>query len=128
MLELQNKRQHNVIIDNDHRNRSWISLDTWKLIDGKSEACRVGNIVEKVRLKKLLRKALQKDRKIRAENAAEEIETLLVNGNIREAFEIIRQWHKTQQINHPFLRTWMPKLYGMNIKYCIHDSNQRETT
>ena len=62
MIELQNEKQ-NKVINNNHWLRSWISESTWQLIDGKAEAQRIGNIVETAWLKKVIRKALRKDRK-----------------------------------------------------------------
>ena len=103
--KLQQEKQRKVL-NNDHRIKSWISDATWILINSKAEARRMGNTTETKRLKKLVQKALRQDRKIRAENAAEEIETLLMSGNTREAYSIIQKWYKTTT-NKPYIPTYM---------------------
>jgi Reverse transcriptase (RNA-dependent DNA polymerase) len=103
--ELQNEKQQK-IIDHDHRVNSWITEYTWQLIDKKAEARRIGNIDETVRLKYLIRKSLRNDRRKRAEDTANEIEGLLINGNVRAAYEIIRKWQKNTT-NKPPIPTYM---------------------
>ena len=85
----------------DHRINSWISATTWELIDNKAAARREGNIEENKRLKKLVRKALRKDRRIRADKAAAEIEKFLVHGNVRDAYKIIGRWYKKETVKAP---------------------------
>ena len=102
-LQKQKPRQ---ILNMDHRSRSWISGPTWDLIDKKAAARREGNIEETKRLKKLLRKSLRKDRKIRADKAATEINNLLHRGNIRGAYKIIGRWYK-KKTGKPPIPTYM---------------------
>ena len=85
----------------DHRINSWIFATTWELIDNKAAARREGNIEENKRLKKLVRKALRKDRRIRADKAAAEIEKFLVHGNVRDAYKIIGRWYKKETVKAP---------------------------
>ncbi len=76
------------------RDNSWISNDTWKLIDRKAMARRSNNQPLMKGLGKEIRKNLQNDRKIRINNTAGEIEMQLKNKNTKEAYARLQSWYK----------------------------------
>ena len=99
--QLTKQKPRKEYITMDHRSRSWISETTWQYIDGKAAARREHNIDEVKRLKKLVRKSLRNDRRIRAEKAATEIEQLLIHGQVRDAYKIIGKWYKKKSRKSP---------------------------
>ena len=79
----------------DSRKSSWIQPRTWTLIDQKTEARRNGEpsiVLE--RLRRDIRKSLNKDRKDRAAAAATTAEALLARGKVEEAYSSIKGWYK----------------------------------
>jgi exonuclease III len=80
----------------DGRHSSWISAETWRLIDRKAFARRggIGDAVELQTLKRLVRRALKKDRQARCEAVANTAQTHLEGGRIREAFGALKGWYR----------------------------------
>ena len=78
----------------DGRNNSWISDRTWKLLDRKADARKMGSTELMHALARVTRRALRQDRKARAEAAAESACKLLEEGKIREAFGSIKGWYR----------------------------------
>ena len=76
------------------RNASWISNDTWRLIDQKASARKLGQSDRVHSLKKLVRKSLQKDRTARAARAAAEAQSFLEEGDMRNAFGALKGWYR----------------------------------
>jgi exonuclease III len=70
----------------DHQYNSWIAIDTWILINKKAEARRCGNIEYMKQLGQLIRRHLKQDRNICIGKTAIEIELLLDDNLIREAY------------------------------------------
>ena len=85
----------------DSRKQSWISNDTWKLVDQKAEARKIGNTEQTHRLKRVLKQSLKKDRKARLETVASTAEAFLVNRKIEKAYGVIRGWYKTRSKKPP---------------------------
>jgi len=79
----------------DSRKKSWISDATWQLIDGKSEARRVGNMDSMQELKKQIKKSLRKDRQARVNSTAAIAGAFLEGKAINKAYESIRGWYKS---------------------------------
>ena len=78
----------------DSRKASWISDESWKLINAKAEARRCGNAQVARSLKRLLRKSLQADRKSRIDKVANEVDSLLKDAKVQEAYGILRSWYR----------------------------------
>ena len=78
----------------DQRYESWISADSWKLVDAKAEARRCGDMQAVSRLKVLLRKSLKADRKRRIDTVAVEIDNLLEAKQVQAAYGILRRWYR----------------------------------
>ena len=76
------------------RDDSWISTETWRLIDQKAEARRRQDVEAVDVLKRQVRAAVRGDRRKRAEEAAATAESFLKEGKIQEAFEAIKGWYK----------------------------------
>ena len=76
------------------RSRSWISTETWRLIDMKVDARRVGNGDRVQELKKRVHRGLKKDRQARSDKVAEEIETLLLEDQVKKAYGVLSGWYK----------------------------------
>ena len=90
----------------DSRKQSWISNDTWKLVDQKAEARKIGNTEQTHRLKRVLKQSLKKDRKARLETVASTAEAFLVNRKIEKAYGVIRGWYKTRSKKPPKPTFW----------------------
>jgi exonuclease III len=78
----------------DQRYESWISANSWKLVDAKAEARRCGDAQAVSRLKVLLRKSLKADRKCRIDAVAAEIDNLLETKQVQAAYGILRRWYR----------------------------------
>ena len=76
------------------RNNSWISQETWRLIDRKASARRSANREQLRPLKVLVRRALKRDRTARANAAAVEDQAHLEAGDIWKAFGSIKGWYR----------------------------------
>mmetsp|Transcript_5724 Transcript_5724/g.8521 ORF Transcript_5724/g.8521 Transcript_5724/m.8521 type:complete len:1130 (+) Transcript_5724:164-3553(+) len=76
------------------RGSSWISTETWRLIDQKALARKRGDRDAGRRLKHRVRLGLRKDRKARAAAAASAAEGHLQSHDIRRAFGAIRGWYR----------------------------------
>jgi hypothetical protein len=75
---------------------SWISPETWKLVDIRA-ALRRHEKTQCAEGRKLLRKiskGIKADRKIRAQKAGESIEILLETGNLKGAWRSPQAWYK----------------------------------
>jgi hypothetical protein len=81
----------------EDRKQSWISLETWKLIDQKVSARRHRKTNLCKVLRKKIRKSLKKDREERCEKAAKEIEEYLTKGKSKEAYAKLRFWYKPKE-------------------------------
>lgn len=92
LAELSEHAQHSR--SHDGRQSSWISSETWKLIDQKAEARRTGN-AERLRcLKKEVAQSLHKDRKNQCTAVAATIQSFLHLGKIRDAFNSLKGWYR----------------------------------
>jgi hypothetical protein len=77
------------------RDRSWISITTWNLIDKRAFAVRWRQPDEVIHsLSKAIWQSLRKDRRQRAEKVSREIETKIQSGNVHGAFELLRGWYR----------------------------------
>ena len=74
----------------DGRHSSWISAETWRLIDRKATARRIGDAVKLHTLKRLVRRALKKDRQARCEAVANTAQAHLEGGRIWDAFGALK--------------------------------------
>jgi exonuclease III len=78
----------------DDRLKSWISPESWKLIDMKADARRIGNLDLVKELKKRVRRGLKKDRQVRTDKVAEAIEDLLLDDQVKKAYGTLQGWYK----------------------------------
>jgi len=78
----------------DPKYSSWISAESWKLVDSKAEARRCGNGREADRIGRQLRKNLRADRKRRIDKTATEIEFLLKDKQVQAAYGKLRGWYR----------------------------------
>jgi hypothetical protein len=78
----------------DMRQQSWISAETWLLIDRKAEARRIGQSELVNELKGQVKQAVNKDRRARAEAAAALAENYLKGGEVHEAYAAIQGWYR----------------------------------
>ena len=83
------------------RDRSWISAETWQLVDRRCTLRRqcspFYSATQERELKDLhnqIRRSLHHDRKARIEKVSQEIESLLVTGHVGEAYRLLRCWYK----------------------------------
>ena len=76
------------------RDNSWISDRTWKLMDRKADARKMGSTTLKRALTRVMRRSICKDRTARAEAAANEACIFLERSEIRNAFGAIKGWYK----------------------------------
>ena len=76
------------------RTNSWISSATWRLIDQKAMARKIGDSLQLRSLKRRVRTALKNDRRTRREAAATACQQFLARGEIREAFGAIKGWYR----------------------------------
>jgi len=92
LAELSDHAEHSR--SHDGRQSSWISIDTWKLIDQKAEARRTGNVEQLRCLKREVARSLHKDRKNRCAAVAATIQSFLHLGKIRDAFNAVKGWYR----------------------------------
>jgi hypothetical protein len=76
------------------RAESWISMETWKLIDQKANARRLGKSNLAAAIGQQVRKSLQKDRQTRINLVAEEIEARLKAKDIETAYAKLQCWYR----------------------------------
>lgn len=76
------------------RQSSWISECTWKLIDRKASVRKYGWKQKFRRLKRRVSAALKRDKRQKAENAADEACYLLDGGKLKDAFKALQGWYK----------------------------------
>ena len=76
------------------RNASWITQATWALIHRKAAAQKAGNGGLLRTLKMSVCRALNADRKARAQSAAAAAQSHLEKGEIRKAFGSIKGWYR----------------------------------
>ena len=77
----------------DKKDRSWISENSFSLLRKKATALRRGAPATKD-IGRELRRSLRQDRRKRIQRTAEEIEAKLADGDIIEAFAILRHWYR----------------------------------
>ena len=77
------------------RNSSWISEDTWILIDRKVNAREIGNWHLAKELKREIRQSLNSDRKQRTVRVADTIASHLAEWETRDAFQALKGWYKS---------------------------------
>ena len=73
---------------------SWISGDTWNLIDWRTDARRLGQSTLVRELGRAIRSSLNKDHKARTARVATVIEQHLTKGDIWEAFGALKGWYR----------------------------------
>ena len=73
---------------------SWISKETFDLLDKKVKALRENDTEGTKIFGKEVRKSLRKDRRARINKVSEEVEMKLQDRDIIGAFEIIRKWYQ----------------------------------
>jgi len=75
---------------------SWISDETWKLVDARASVRRAPNMDRAAyrRLNRQVKSALQKDRLRRMEETAEAIGKLLDDHNVEGAWSRLKAWYK----------------------------------
>ena len=78
----------------DGRQNSWISEETWRLIDMKAAARKRRDAETLRQLKPLVKRGLRRDRKERAYAAARAAEAWLDRNEIRKAFQAIKGWYR----------------------------------
>lgn len=77
------------------RDRSWISMTTWNLIDKRTFAVRWRQPAETIHsLSKTIRQSLKRDRRRRAAKVSREIETKILSGDVHGAFDLLRGWYQ----------------------------------
>lgn len=86
--------------DNGRKN-SWISEQTWRLIDQKARARKSGNTQEAKEIAKDLRCSLKKDHESRTDKVAIKIESYLLANDPKGAFEKIKCWYKQRSGHVP---------------------------
>jgi hypothetical protein len=76
--------------------RSWISAETWKMVDEHSalQRCPNHNRTEARRLHRRIQQALRADRKRRAAEAGEAIKASLTQRNYRGAWNRVKAWYR----------------------------------
>ena len=75
----------------EHSNRpDWIALDTWELIDYRAANCRKLTPDAFQDISQRISRLLKCDRRIRVENAGEQIESELHNNNPQGAFSELK--------------------------------------
>ena len=82
----------------EQRSKSWISAASWVFVDLKNAMRKLPgptNQTESRRLTRCLKLSLKEDRKQRAAIAEVLAEAELNEGNVREAWSIIRRWFVT---------------------------------
>jgi hypothetical protein len=76
------------------RRESWISTETWSLIDQRATARRVGKNTESTdNLKRAVNQALKRDRKARCATVGQKAQRFLEDGKIQEAFGALKGWY-----------------------------------
>ena len=78
------------------RRRSWISQETWALVD-EYAGLRRDRPHERSRLRRLsrrIRRSLHQDRKARTEKAGDAIEEAMRNGNLKESWGKLKAWYR----------------------------------
>jgi hypothetical protein len=95
-VRFQNLKKHKGIPDpKTQRDRSWISKETWELIDKRLFAVRWRHPTENIHaLSKAIKKSLTTDRRRRAEKVGREIEQKYVSGNVHGAYNLLRGWYR----------------------------------
>jgi hypothetical protein len=75
---------------------SWISPETWKLVDSRAAVRRHGKTqcAEGRKLSRKISKGIKAGRKIRTQKAGESIEILLETGNLKGAWRSLQAWYK----------------------------------
>jgi len=79
------------------RTQSWISQETWSLIDRRAAMARLGvtrNNAEMSRLKRDIRAGLRRDRQERINKVSIEVEALLRDGDSKGAYSRLRGWYR----------------------------------
>ena len=76
------------------RKVSWISTETWSLIDQRATARRVGNNESSDNLKRAVNRALKRDRKVRCATVGQKAQSFLEDGKIRKAFGALKGWYR----------------------------------
>jgi hypothetical protein len=81
---------------NTRRWSSWISPETWKLVDSRAALRRHGKTqcAEGRKLSRNISKGIKADRNIRTQKAGESIDILLETGNLKGAWRSLQAWYK----------------------------------
>jgi hypothetical protein len=78
------------------RGSSWISPETWKLVDSREALRRKGkkNCTDGRNLLRKILKGIKADRKERTQKSGESIEILPKTGNVKGAWRSLQAWYK----------------------------------
>ena len=74
--------------------KSWISEETFKLLNRKVKALRQNDSDAVKKIQKELRRNLRKDRRNRVNEISTQIKKQLKENNITEAYGILQSWYK----------------------------------
>jgi hypothetical protein len=94
LLKKLNRAQRQAV-DRDRRRKSWVSEETWRLVDQRALGRRTGALSGdslKV-LNSAIRRSLAADRKQRTELAAEQINASMENRNFVGAWDVLKRWY-----------------------------------
>ena len=77
-----------------NQQKSWMTEETWKIMDKRRRAAQQQKWDEHKTLKKDLRRAMRQDRKNRQNDVGEKFSTNFAGGNMRKAYSGIRGWYR----------------------------------
>jgi hypothetical protein len=82
-------------VEGDNRRPSWVSEETWRLVDQRATGRRTGALSgDSLRvLNSAIRRSLAADRKRRTETAAEQIQAAMGNRNFIGAWDVLKRWY-----------------------------------
>ena len=74
----------------------WISAGTWALVDHRARLRSQGSLQQRAgrQLSRRISQSFQRDREARALKAGEQIEALLAEGNVQEAWGMAKRWYR----------------------------------
>ena len=81
----------------------WISQDTWTLVDRRAQLRSRGSLNQSSnrRLSRQINASFARDRQQRAENDAAEIDRLLGEGDLKEAWGVVKKWYRSASDRGP---------------------------
>ena len=85
------------------RLQSWISAETWKLIDARAAGRRSGTIngEQLDKINKTIKKSIRRDKRIRTDKVGSEAEAKLASNDSKGAFKVIRGWYQKRTKRPP---------------------------